>query len=174
MSSTVRPKSGFGNESTLVKRILQMTMGGRDLWLPILVGTVVLGGLGYLVVKVSDIGGTLQAVDTKVVSTKERIDRIAEALPDMNIRISNEEIDKSISSALLTTKPFQDKDGKWFVFITLIDPGSKEKSTYKVLLKSKDDNRAVYYIKGSGYNLEENVVSANRLVNWSKNSQNPS
>ena len=93
----------------------------KDTLVQILLGTVILGGLGYLVKEVSEVKVTFKSdvgevktavgtIDTKVTSAIQRVDRIAEALPDVKIRVATEEVNKPIQTMLITTKPFEQID----------------------------------------------------------------
>jgi hypothetical protein len=71
-----------------------------------------------------------KATDEKVTGAIGRIDRIASALPDVRIRIANEETAKPIRAAIVVADPVKNKAGEWVVAIHLIDvAGSSARRT---------------------------------------------
>lgn len=69
-------------------------------WIEILVVGIMLAGLAWLLTKVYEMNGT-------VVSTAQRVDRIALVLPDIRVRIAQEELSRQIQMAVISTKPVE-------------------------------------------------------------------
>src|SRR6266513_452736 len=136
-------------------------------WVEIAVGTVILGTLGYVAVKVIDtserigaVDGKLGSVDTKVTFTSDRVERIANALPEMRIHIAEDEIKRQIKTAVVSTKPTQSADGKWKVIVNVIDPVASARWTFPVSLPSRDDRSALYSLIGTGADADTTYMSA--------------
>ena len=143
----------------------------KDTWIPMLVGIVILGGLGYLTVTVNSIDSTLHSVNTQVSNTVQRVDRIAAELPALSVRIASEEISRPVQTAIVTTKPFEKPDGAWAIRVHLIH--AQLKISYDVLLNDPTDREKAYSIIGLGKELEPYNCSANQLNRWSSEVAEP-
>jgi hypothetical protein len=139
-------------------------------WSELIVGTIILGTLGFLAFKVIDtsekvgtVDGKIGTVDTKVTFTSQRVDRIANALPDMRVNIAQEEIKRPIKTAVISTKPIETAEGKWHVIVNVVDAESSTKWTFLVDLASKDDRKPLYTLIGSAADAEPSFVSVAQL-----------
>lgn len=119
------------------------------------------------------IRSTLQGVDTEVSYTDQRVDRIASVLPDLGIRISAEEVSRSIQCAIVSTKPFQNQDGKWTKRFYLIDPDNAKKIAYTCRLSKEDDRSTVYALLGVGRDLEPQFSSGLEMLVWCATAKEP-
>jgi len=144
-----------------------------EILLPLLVGIVVLGGLGYLAVKVSDIDGSVRSVDTKIGNAEKRLDRIADALPLIQTRIAMEEVQKPIRTALIMTTPIQDAKGQWKVNVHVLDSAKSERTTYAVSLANQSDRRPIYQLVGASAEAEPTAPTVRDLASWSSEIKNP-
>jgi hypothetical protein len=139
-------------------------------WIQIGVATIILGTLGFLAKKSIDTGervatvdGKVGSVDTKVSLTSERVDRIANALPDVRVRVADEEVKRPIKTAVLSTRPMKTSSGGWQAVVSVVDADSSTKWSFVVDLANKEDRKALYMIAGSGDELEPNKVSLAEL-----------
>lgn len=141
----------------------------KERWIEILVVLIILGTLGYLCVRVVDMSGTLGSVDVKTSWTAERLNRIAAALPDIGVRVANEELSRAIQTAVLATKPIQAADGGWEVAVTVLDAQSSKKWTLPLRLGSKGDRQPVDTLLGIGAGIDRNFLLLSRLQEYSRN-----
>jgi len=112
--------------------------------LRVLIEGIILGTLGFLAVTLFQVNGTVAKIEGSVESTGKRLDRIAQALPDLKVKIANEELRKPLNFAILTTEPEQIKNGIWETKINIINSKKNEISGY--IIKTKDiDKRSVAY-----------------------------
>jgi hypothetical protein len=139
-----------------------------DKWLEILVGVVILGGLGFLTEKVMDIKGTLGGVEAKVSSTSERVERIAQALPDVGVRVAEEEINKPIRTIVLASVPLRQTNGKYIATVNVIDTATSKKWTTSIPLASKSDKAALSTLAWSGFELDRDFVSLSRMQEYAR------
>jgi hypothetical protein len=94
---------------------------------PIILGTVILGTLGYLCLKTTDLTGSVAGIDAKISSTSERVQRIAQALPDVGVRVATEEVNRPLKTVIATSPPLKDSTGLWLVKTAVIDTDKNEK-----------------------------------------------
>ena len=152
----------------------------KEFLIEILVGTIILGTLAYLAMNVVDmkgsmgaITGTLGTVDTKVTTTSERVDRIAQVLPDIGVRVAKEEVTQTIRTAIVSTTPTQAADGKWQMAVHVIDADTGKKWTIPISLSSKDDRQAVYAVIGAVADTEPRYCSLSQMASWSGHAEKP-
>jgi len=74
----------------------------------------VLSVVGWIAVKVWD-------MNPKVTETARRVDRIVDVLPDVKVRLAQEDLQKLVRFALLTTEPTETRTGQWIAMVQLID-----------------------------------------------------
>src|SRR5437773_7513310 len=77
----------------------------------ILLGAV-LSVVGWIAVKVWD-------MNPKVADTARRVDRIVDVLPDVKVRLAQEDMKKEVRVAVVTTEPKQDGEGEWSATVAL-------------------------------------------------------
>ncbi len=140
----------------------------KERWVEILVVIIVLGTLAFLCKKVVDMSGTLGTVDAKTTSTAERLNRIANVLPDIGVRVANEELSRAIQTAVLATKPIQTVDGDWEVAVTVLDAQSSKKWSVPFRLASKGDRQLVDELIGIGAEIDRNFLLLSSLQQYSR------
>ena len=73
--------------------------------------------IAFLLVTVLSVVGwialQLWEMNPKVTETARRVDRIVEVLPDVKIHLAQEDLQKRVQLALLTTDPIEVKSGEW-------------------------------------------------------------
>lgn len=82
----------------------------QENWIQILVVVIILGTLDFLASRVLDMSQTLGSIDATVTATKDRVDRIAEELPGVGVRVAYEEVRKPIRTLVITTKPAKEEE----------------------------------------------------------------
>jgi hypothetical protein len=122
-----------------------------ETWLPYLLGTVILGTLGFLSVKVTDMTGLLGGIQAKMSATSERIDRIASALPVLQVQVAEEELNREFKTAVVTSRPLKTAAGEWKAKVEIVNLKEKTSLLYGVTLPAQDDKRAFDAMLGAGY-----------------------
>jgi hypothetical protein len=117
---------------------------------PIILGTIILGTLGYLCLKTTDLTGSVAGIDAKISSTSERVQRIAQALPDVGVRVATEEVNRPLKTVIATSPPLKDSTGLWLVKTAVIDTDKNEKYILYFRLQSENDKRPLEAMLGSG------------------------
>lgn len=135
-------------------------------WLEILVVGIILSGLAWLLVQVFDMKGT-------VTSTAQRLDRIASVLPDIRVRIAQEELSKAIQLAVISTKPVEVSQGEWISAVHVLDTENRRLTTYRVKLQGPNDDRAMVLVTGSVFQSDDRAVPFSKLQEWSTEAKNP-
>jgi hypothetical protein len=123
--------------------------------------------LGFLGIQLWTMNGTLHAVDTKVANVDQRVDRIAQALPDLRVRVAKEELGRLISSALIATRPYKSAQGGWLRLVHLIDPETSQATTYEVRLADDLDRKPIHTLQGIAEDAEQHRTSLYDLTAWS-------
>jgi hypothetical protein len=141
----------------------------KDRWIEILVVIIIIGTLAYLSKRVMDMSATLGGVDVKTSWTAERLNRIAAALPDIGIRVADEELSRTFQTAVVATKPFQAANGGWELAVTVLDAQSSKKWTLPVRLGSKADRQAIDTLLGIGAETDRDFLPLSRLQQYAWN-----
>lgn len=139
----------------------------KDSAIVLLIGAVILSGLGWLVVRLYEMNGILQSVNTKVTNTDQRVNRIAQALPSISIAVAAEEVTRPLQSAIVSTNPIKLANDKWMMYVSLIDTENDTQFTYTCSLESEDDYKVIWSVIGVGRFIEPNMRSAQQLTAWS-------
>lgn len=188
MSSQLKAK---GNLVPLTKEIKvaldgpEVAMGTNDengpvlrKLLPTIIVAVALGGLSILIFQLfavqrdlgdlkGDVGGLGGTMDQVVA----RIDRIADVLPEMGIRIAGEEIEKAIESALFVTTPWQQSGGEWAAAVHWLKPKDNSDVIWHIRLPGPDSITTIWnglnMIDGAANTSDVDVVSFDKLEQWS-------
>ena len=107
---------------------------------------------GFLLITIVSVVGwiALQVwhMNPKVSETANRVDRIVDALPDVKIRIAQEDLAKQIRVAIVTTTPEEVSAGKWISAIHVLDYVSGKRKSYNAVLSGRDDYHASYLVTG--------------------------
>src|ERR1700675_1305107 len=93
-------------------------------------------------------GLQLYEMKPKVFETSRRVDRIVEVLPEVKVRIAQEDMQKRVKLALLTADPVEISAGKWITRLHLFDFRAGRVRTYNIAVKGPDDVSGAYLITG--------------------------
>lgn len=124
-----------------------MTIGKfiSDKWAEI----VIIGILGIILHTIFfDMRDRLTKIEVSNDETKNRIDKIADVLPDMRIRLANEIPSKAVQTIVLASLPKQDLKGQWFMNAQVVESTKGILSNYSVPLSNRDDLKNFYAIAG--------------------------
>ena len=92
-----------------------------------------------------------------------RVDRIADELGAVGVRIAAETIRAPFKSVLLTTKPFE-IDGVWASNAHLLDTKLGTVAIYNLQLEGPQDVRAVIGLSGSIHTVDDKAVNLVRMI----------
>ena len=60
-------------------------------------------------------------MNPKVVNTEVRVERIVDILPEVKIRIAQEDVSRRIPTAIVTTEPVMGSSGQWVNIVHLVN-----------------------------------------------------
>jgi hypothetical protein len=140
---------------------------------PIILGTVILGTLGYLCLKTTDLVGSIAGIEAKVSSTAERLQRIAQALPDVGVRVADEEVNRPLKTVIAISSPLKDDSGTWLIKSAVIDTENMEKYILKFRLKSENDRRPLEAMLGSGIESDELACLFTKYQEYARKTNKP-
>jgi hypothetical protein len=104
-------------------------------------------------------------MNPKVVNTEERVERIVDVLPEVKVRIAEEDVSRKIPMAIVTAEPYERTPGQWANVVHLVNFSSGKKLSYQVPLKGPNDLNGRYLV--SGLALE----SARQRISFLDNAQ---
>jgi hypothetical protein len=123
----------------------------KETWTEIIVGTVIIGALGFLSSKIMDMNGTLGGVDARVTSTSDRVERIASVLSEVGVRVAHEELNRPIKTMVVTTLPKKtDPEGHYVTIVNVIDAETSDVWTFPVAMESASGKRDIATIAWAG------------------------
>jgi hypothetical protein len=108
----------------------------------------VLSGIGWILVKMFDMNSTLNATRTSGELTAQRVERIVGALPELKVKIAQEDLEKKIGLALVTKPPVEVLPGQWMRSVFLFDYGHGKLRVFQVRSQGPEDPSPVYTISG--------------------------
>lgn len=134
-----------------------------DTIIEIVLGSLILTALGWIAVQTYDLKGSVSAMDSTLNNTAQRVDRIADALPDVKVRVAYEEINRQYEGALVTTKPIETLPDEWASFVHYFDSIDESWFTFKVPLEGQDDDTLKYWMAGIAATSDLHSVSFKEL-----------
>lgn len=127
--------------------------------------TAVVGTLGYLAINAQLVNRTLGKVESQIVDTSNRLDRIANALPDFRVRIAQEELAKPVRTLVLVARaaPSVDPDQKAQSIYTIIDLPRGSGTVGTVNLTEAETEQLFGATAYKGMQLDSNFASLAEL-----------
>jgi hypothetical protein len=117
-------------------------------WMQLIFSTVILGALGFIVVNMFDMKGTLSSVSVKVETTDQRLARIANTLPEVKARIAWEEINYPLSGFVMATIPKETTKDKWTSSVMLYDAKNGQLQSFSLTLDKNHKDFLAYVVAG--------------------------
>ena len=145
----------------------------KELWIPTLVGAIILGTLGWLAVTVFQMNSTLSKVEIRWTETSARVDRIASAIPSWAIQVASEELVRPITTAVVSTKPVQLDSGEWKIAIHIIDVDGSMKTTFELPVKGQGDREPLYTLLGTAAYNEPDPATVANISAWCVQTNDP-
>jgi hypothetical protein len=113
-----------------------------------IMGSIIGALLGALLLLGGWIAWQVWDMNPKVTETARRVDRIVDVLPDVKIRIAQEDLQKRVRLALLTAEPTEVRAGEWAAMVELIDFESGKGTIFSAKVKGPDDPNISYLVSG--------------------------
>jgi hypothetical protein len=98
-------------------------------------------------------------MNPKVVNTEVRVERIVDILPEVRVRIAEEDLSRKIPTAIVTTEPVMDASGQWVNIVHLVNFSSGMQTSYLIPLKGPNDLRGRYLVSGFAQDSSRQRVS---------------
>lgn len=136
-------------------------------WVEIFVVVIVLGSIAWLGTSVYELNSSVSRVDVVIQDTAARLDRIANVLPDMRVRIAEEELRKRPYFAVFCENPKIFSDNKWKMDIKVLDFHTGTRRNFQLALSSSGDNKADllrYTLRGA--NLGPSRIALAEALDW--------
>ncbi len=138
----------------------------------VIIGTVILGGIGYvlkyLLENAMENTRLLGKIEGQQAYIAQRVDRIAQALPDLKVRIAHEELYQlPIKTLILTTNPQKDNRGQLVAKFHIVDTENGQVYTYvKPVSGEAEWQREKYVTVGRACSMEASCISVKQLTKW--------
>jgi len=113
-----------------------------------IVCAALLSGVGWILVKMFDINSTLNATRATGELTAQRVDRIVGVLPDLRVKIAQEDLEKKIRLAFVTGNPTEVSPGRWIRAVIFLDYDHGKISEFQVPARGPDDPSGAYTVSG--------------------------
>ena len=108
---------------------------------------------------VLNLNNRVSKLEERTLNTSNRVDRIAQSLPDIRAKVAYEMIYAPFASALMTTQPFEDADTIWKTNFHVFDPRTGLLLVYQAQMKDKDDTSAQLMMAGALNLYDPNAIS---------------
>ena len=138
-----------------------------DILIELLFGVVILGGSGWLLTQVYEIKSSMSSMERTIYNTSERVDKIAEVLPDIRVKVASEELMLPYSMALITTKPVTVTHETRIVRVYLLDTEHNKKETYSITFSDPDSLSFNYRLSGKVLTSNSKPISFRELKTMS-------
>jgi hypothetical protein len=112
--------------------------------------------------------GDLSKVDGTLDGVVHRVDRIADSLPDLRVRIASEELSRQPKTLLLTSQP-QKKGNLWSVTINVLDTIRSKRDIYSLV--EVDQNQAKFTAAGLVYTVASGANSFTEMEKYSSDAK---
>lgn len=117
--------------------------------------------------QVFNMKGELSSVSSEISATSQRVDRIANVLPDIGVKIAREEVSKPFEVAVVTTEPRKGGSVGWVGAVHVVDNVKKLRITYIVKLKGQDDESLACIVMGATKRIDSKAASFCDYESWS-------
>lgn len=138
-----------------------------DKIIEIIFAVIILGGMGWMVTQLVTISGTIGEIKGEVQSTTKRVDNIANALPDLKIKLAQEELSKNIEMALVITRPKTIGDSLVLFITHLFVRKNQVLHSWYPIVPENILNLKLNYFSGIANKLRLAPVYFTELNNWS-------
>ncbi|MEX1244986.1 MAG: hypothetical protein WEB59_05590 [Thermoanaerobaculia bacterium] len=137
-------------------------------------GYLVVGLFGGLLAQAFNMHGKLTEVSTTLNGLAGRVDRIASALPDLSIRVAQEELSRPVQGAIVVASAAPTASGEWVAPVHVLSADARTRDTYLVSVSGPEDKRLGLIASGLATSLDKTAVSFEKAAEWSARSKDPS
>lgn len=138
-----------------------------ETWIQLIIGGIILVPLGFLGSNVFDMNKTLSSMTEQVSNTDDRVNRIAEVLPEVKARVAWEETNNAIEGFLVMSKPKEKITGEWFTIAAVYNREDSELSVFPINLEKEHMNYISYVVAGKQRAENPYDVSFSELSRYS-------
>jgi hypothetical protein len=136
----------------------------KEKWAELLVGAILIPFIAAIFAIVWTMRGDLSKVDGTLDSVVHRVNRIAEVLPDLRVRLAYEEINKTPKTLILSTTPYKKGDA-WTVTLNIVDTTNGAKKIYS--LQEINQKQAKFAVAGLVYSIDATANSFTDMEKYS-------
>ena len=133
----------------------------------IILGLVLFPTVGYIALEVNSLGKMDATQEARYAGLEQRINRIADALPDLKVKIAQEELSKPLTGAVVVLNPVKDAGGKWVSGVHVIDTATNARKTFVVPVNGPKDKSVAVAASGLAINLDKGATRFIDLAEWS-------
>jgi hypothetical protein len=121
--------------------------------------TITIGLMGWLLLQTYDLNGKVSALDSNMTEAKNRMDRIATAIPSVAERVARQELGSPATAVIVATKPVEAAPNRWESTILVFDVGRASVTSYSVPLAGEFDRAAFTTTTGAALAAERHAQS---------------
>lgn len=136
-------------------------------------GYLVTGIFGGLLMQAFTMHGKLAEVSTGLTGLSQRVERIASALPDMSVRIAQEELSRPVQGAIVVASAAKTSSGQWVAPVHVLNADTNTRDTYLVSLKGPEDSLVAVIASGLAVSVDKSAVSFDTAAKWSVQAKDP-
>jgi hypothetical protein len=126
----------------------------NDKWPELLIVAILIPiiGIGW------SMRGDISKMDGTLNGVVQRVDHIADAIPDLKIKLAYESTEKPFKTLILTGKAYTDGD-KRLVSVNIINTSNGKKVVYVVELSDNPDKNSLWALNGIVENIDFKAIS---------------
>ncbi len=134
-----------------------------DTIVEIVLGSIICAALGWVIVQTYDLKGSVTSMESTLNHTVQRVDRIADALPDVKVHVAYEKYYNQYKRALVTTKPIETLPDEWVSYVHYFDSINDRWFTFVVPLEGQNDDAIKFRVAGIATTSDLHLVSFTEL-----------
>ena len=108
----------------------------------------------------------------EIAPLRERVDRIAKALPDVRVKVAYEAVYSPFTTALLVSKPFKDQ-GYWNTQAHVFDSGTGYVKIWQAKLSGKNDRTKAWLVIGGLKSIDKHALTVDEIEHFSVELKQP-
>ncbi|MCU1338452.1 MAG: hypothetical protein JWO19_4033 [Bryobacterales bacterium] len=133
--------------------------------------TITIGLMGWLLFQTYSLNGKVSALDSNMTETKDRVNRIATAIPSVAERVAQQEVKSPAKAVIVATKPVETAPNKWASTILVFDIGNAAVTSYSLPLAGQFDKGAYAKTRGAALATDSYAQSFQDLQTNLRNMQ---
>jgi hypothetical protein len=138
----------------------------KDKWPELLIVVVLIPLIATILAIGWSMRGALSKIDGTLNGVVTRVDHIAEAIPDLKVKLAYESIEKPFKTLILTGQTYTEGN-TLLVPVNIINTSSGNKSIYTAELRDNSDQNALYALSGAVESVDHKAVSLEEMEAYS-------